>query len=135
MPTGGQLSSQKLFFNQQSEKREEGAITGEDYEDFRDRLGRISEMLQQQDLRDDARRVADNARQMRIDFSRDNQAPQAGAIDQRITEPLVELRQRISEEIAKLNKENPLAPIDRDPVPSEFRDLVRRYYEQLGAGN
>jgi hypothetical protein len=23
-------------------------------------------------------------------------------------------------------------PIDRDPVPSRYSDLVRRYYEQLG---
>jgi hypothetical protein len=71
---------------------------------------------------------------MRIDFQRDNEAPQAGTINKRIADPLVELRQRLSEEIAKLNKENPIAPIDRDPVPSEFRDLVRRYYEELGAG-
>lgn len=135
LPTGGQVAQPQLFFNRQSEKREEGPITGENYEDFRDRLGRISEMLTQEELRDSARRVGEDARSMRIDFSRDNQPPTAGAINERITEPLIELRQRISEEIAKLNKENPLAPIDRDPVPSEFRDLVRRYYEELGAGN
>ena len=25
-----------------------------------------------------------------------------------------------------------LVPIDRDPVPGRYSDLVRRYYEQLG---
>ena len=27
-----------------------------------------------------------------------------------------------------------LGPIDRDPVPNKFNDLVRRYYEKLGSG-
>ena len=104
------------------------------YEVFRDRLGNIEEMMPEEDLRNQVARIADDAREMRVDFSRDNLPPEAAAIDQRITQPLLELRQRLSEEIAKLNRENPIAPIDRDPVPSEFRDLVRRYYEELGSG-
>ncbi len=135
MPTDGGKPSGPLFFQQQSEQRNSGPITGEDYTEFRDRLGNIEEMLPQEDLRNAAARVADNAREMRVDFSRDNLPPGANAIEQKITDPLIELRQRVSEEIAKLNKENPIAPVDRDPVPSEFRDLVRRYYEELGSGN
>lgn len=134
MPTSAEGGGQVLFFQQSSEQRQTGPITGEDYKEFRDRLGNVEEMLQQEDLRNEVARIADNARAMRIDYSRDNLPPGAATIEQRITDPLVELRQRISEEIAKLNKENPIAPIDRDPVPSEFRDLVRRYYEELGAG-
>ena len=76
----------------------------------------------------------DEAKAMRIDFRRDNLPPAAASIRQRITDPLVELQSLLSDEIAKQNRENPIAPIDRDPVPSEFRDLVRRYYEELGAG-
>lgn len=135
LPTDGQVTNRPLFFTQQSERREAGPITGEDYKEFRDRLGSVEEMLPTDDLRDEARRVADDARQMRIDYSRNNDPPAAGTIDQRIVMPLVELRQRVSEEIAKLNRENPISPVDRDPVPAEFRDLVRRYYEELGAGN
>ncbi|MEM6277888.1 MAG: hypothetical protein AAF733_00315, partial [Verrucomicrobiota bacterium] len=135
LPTGNGKTATPLFFNQPSEQRRSGPITGEGYEEFRDRLGNIEEMVPQEDLRNQIARVGDNAREMRIDFSRDNLPPEAAAIDQRITQPLLELRQRLSEEIAKLNRENPIAPVDRDPVPSEFRDLVRRYYEELGSGN
>ena len=71
---------------------------------------------------------------MRIDYRRDNLPPQADQITTRITNPLVEMRNRLTEELAKLDKENPLAPIDRDPVPSEFRELVKKYYEELGSG-
>lgn len=123
-----------LFFNQKSEEKTPGPITGEDYGDWADRLSSIEEMLPQADLRNDLAQVQDDARAMRIDFRRDNAAPEAATIQKRITEPLLELRQRISEELAKMNRENPIAPIDRDAVPSEFRDLVRRYYEELGAG-
>ncbi len=123
-----------LFFNQKSEEKAPGPITGEDYGDWADRLSRIEEMLPQADLRNNLAQVQDDARAMRIDFRRDNAAPEAATIQKKITNPLLELRQRISEELAKMNRENPIAPIDRDAVPSEFRDLVRRYYEELGAG-
>jgi hypothetical protein len=135
LPTPGQIAGEPLFFDQTTEQRESGPITGEDYEAWSDRLASIEEMLPQDDLRNSVGQVRDDARSMRIDFRRDNQPPEAATINQKITEPLIELRQRLSEEIAKLNRENPVAPIDRDPVPSEFRDLVRRYYEELGAGN
>jgi len=124
-----------LFFQQESRRQSRpGPITGEDYEQWRDRLGAVEEMLSQDELRNRAARVRDEARALRSDFQRDNHPPGAAAIEQRITDPLVELRDRISEELSKMNEENPVAPIDRDPVPSEFRDLVRRYYEELGAG-
>ncbi|NLT69700.1 MAG: hypothetical protein GXX91_03275, partial [Verrucomicrobiaceae bacterium] len=134
-PSPGQTAGGPLFFDQDSEQREAGPITGEDYEAWSDRLAEIEEMLPQEDLRNAVGQVRDDARAMRIDFRRDNQPPGAATIQRKITEPLIELRQRLNEEIAKLNRENPVAPIDRDPVPSEFRDLVRRYYEELGAGN
>ncbi len=133
LPTGPLGSP--LFFDDSSEERRPGPITGEDYEQWADRLGNLEEMLPDEDLRNSVAQVRDDARAMRIDYRRDDLPPGAATINQRITEPLVELRQRISEELAKLNRENPVAPIDRDPVPSEFRDLVRRYYEELGAGN
>jgi hypothetical protein len=132
LPTGPLAGP--LFFDDSSEERRPGPITGEDYEQWADRLGNLEEMLPDEDLRNSVAKVRDDARAMRIDFRRDDLPPSAATINQKITEPLVELRQRLSEELAKLNRENPVAPIDRDPVPSEFRDLVRRYYEELGAG-
>lgn len=132
LPTGPLAGP--LFFDDSSEERRPGPITGEDYEQWADRLGNLEEMLPDEDLRNSVAKVRDDARAMRIDYRRDDLPPGAATINQKITEPLVELRQRISEELAKLNRENPVAPIDRDPVPSEFRDLVRRYYEELGAG-
>ena len=46
----------------------------------------------------------------------------------------MELRERVNEELSKRESQNPLAPLDRDPVPVRFRELVRRYYSELGTG-
>ena len=50
----------------------------------------------------------------------------------RIAGPLVQLRMRISEELARRESKEALVPIDRDPVPTRYSELVRRYYEELG---
>ena len=123
-----------MFFNQPEEEISLDPITGEGYEEFAKKLSNIEEMVEDEDLKNEIAKVSDNARAMRIDYRRDNLPPQADQITTRITNPLVEMRNRLTEELAKLDKENPLAPIDRDPVPSEFRELVKKYYEELGSG-
>ena len=123
-----------LFFQGNEETEPGGPIAGSDYEQFADRLRNVESMVEQDDLRNELAKVMDDARAMRIEFRRNNSPPQASTINQRITMPLVEIRDRVAEELAKLDKENPLAPIDRDPVPREYRELVRRYYEELGSG-
>ena len=133
-PGNGARGGQPLFFDRPEEQRVPGPITGEDFKQWADRLGNVEEMVDQEDIRNGIATILDDARAMRIDYRRDNLPPGADTIGKKITTPLVELRARLSEELAKLNKENPVAPIDRDPVPGEFRDLVRRYYENLGAG-
>jgi hypothetical protein len=126
--------SAPLFFQKEGESEPEGPITGKDYEEWADRLRNVENMVEADDLRNELAKVVDDARAMRIEFRKNNLPPQAATIDQRITLPLVEIRDRLVEELAKLDKENPLAPIDRDPVPREYRELVRRYYEELGSG-
>ncbi len=124
------------FFDQASEARpeDEAPLTGEEFAEWSDRLRSVEEILEMPDLKNNAARVLDNARSMRIDYRRNNLPPQVDDIQTRIIDPLVELRSRVSEELAKRNQENPLVPIDRDPVPPEYRDLVRRYYTELGTG-
>lgn len=49
--------------------------------------------------------------------------------------PLSELRDNVGEELRRLNPEDKVTPIDRDPVPVRYSDLVRRYYQSLAEGN
>lgn len=139
--TGGNLSSgggsggrQGWFFDEATELPRTGPITGEGYRDWADRLQQVQELLTDPALANEAARVADEARAMRVDHQRNNEPPQADELRTRISEPLVELRNRVLEELARKGAENPNVPIDRDPVPPAFRDLVRRYYTELGEG-
>jgi hypothetical protein len=114
---------------------ERGPLTGEDFRQWSDRLRDVEEMLDEPDLRNEAARIRDRARSMRVEFKRHGKEPQWNLVRQQITKPLTELRKRIDEELAKLESKEALVPIDRDPVPSRYAELVRRYYENLGGGD
>ena len=91
-------------------------------------------MLDDEELQREVARVRGRARDIRRDFNRHSKVPQWGFVDDQVTRPLAELRDRIDEELAKREQPDSRLPLDRDPVPSEFEDLVRQYYERLGSG-
>ncbi len=109
-----------------------GPLTGREFTQWSDRLRDVEEMLSEPDLRNDVARVRDRARAIRAEFTRHGKEPQWNLVEQFITNPLAELRKRIGEELAKLNSDEAMVPIDRDPVPGRYAELVRRYYENLG---
>jgi hypothetical protein len=51
-----------------------------------------------------------------------------------VSEPLNELRNRVAEAVRRRESPDARVPIDRDPVPPQFAEGVRRYYERLGSG-
>jgi hypothetical protein len=109
-----------------------GPLTGQDFRQWSDRLRDVEEMLNESEMRAEAARVRDRARAIRVEFKRHGKEPQWDLVQQMITKPLAELRDRISEELSALESDEAIVPIDRDPVPGRFADLVRRYYENLG---
>jgi len=109
-----------------------GPLTGRDFRQWSDRLRDVEEMFSEPDLRNDVARVRDSARAIRAEFTRHGTEPQWDLVVQQITKPLAELRNRIGEELAKLQSDEAMVPIDRDPVPGRYAELVRRYYENLG---
>ena len=124
-----------FFFDEGAEQVDRSPLTGAGYGEWTDRLRNVEELLNQPELRNEASKVLDNARALRIDHERNDVTPQAENLQMRITQPLVELRDRVAEELAKRNTNNPMVPVDRDPVPPAFRELVKRYYKELGNGN
>jgi hypothetical protein len=130
---GGALS-ESLFFDDSKEQSDTNVFTGDGYDRWSDRLRNVEELLNNPELRNEAAKVLDRARELRMNLKRSNEAPQVAVLNTRITQPLIELRDRVAEELSKKDAGNNLAPVDRDPVPAEFRDLVKRYYQELGAG-
>jgi hypothetical protein len=109
-----------------------GPLTGRDYRQWSDRLRDVEEMLNEQELRNNVARVRDRARAIRSEYTRHGKEPQWNLVQQFITSPLTELRKRIGEELARLESDEAMVPIDRDPVPGRYAELVKKYYENLG---
>ena len=92
-------------------------------------------MVDSAELRSEAARIRDRARDIRLDFRRNSKEPQWDLVEKMIAEPLRELKRNVSEELLRRSAEkNAPVLIDRDPVPVEFTDAVQKYYESLGSG-
>ena len=74
----------------------------------------------------------ERARMMRRDWRVEMKKPDWAKVELQIVRPLVEVRNRVAEELARRESKDSLAPIDRDPVPNRYTETVRRYYEELG---
>ena len=109
-------------------------MTGEGYAEWSDRLRDVEELLDMPNLRDQVANVRERARTLRLDYKKHAKPPQWDVVRNEIAQPLAEVRNRINEELAKRESKEALVPIDRDPVPQKFTELVRRYYEKLGSG-
>lgn len=112
-----------------------GPLTGGEFREWSERLGQVEELLDQPDLRGEVARIRDRARAMRAEFKRHSKEPKWDLVRGQVFQPLTELRNRVAEELARAQSTDSLVPIDRDPVPNKFSDLVRRYYEKLGEGS
>jgi hypothetical protein len=124
---GGDLTQ---LFNQDNWR---GPITGDDFRDWADRLRNVEETLSDEQLRSDAARIRDRATEVRRGV-RNGATPDWTKLQDLVAEPLNELSKNISDEIRKRESPDSLVPIDRDPVPPEYSEAVRRYYERLGSG-
>jgi hypothetical protein len=109
-----------------------GPLTGTDFVPWSDRLRDVEEMVEIPDLRNEIAAARERARLMRQEFKRDKKKPEWAAVKTQVLRPLVEVRERIAEELARRESADALVPIDRDPVPDRYSELVRRYYEKLG---
>jgi len=107
-------------------------LTGDNFVDWSDRLRDVEEMVDLPEVRNEVARIRDRARVMRMDLKRESKKPDWAVVRLQIAGPLVEVRDRVAEELARRESNDALVPIDRDPVPPQFSELVRRYYEQLG---
>lgn len=109
-----------------------GPITGEQFAEWSDRLRDVEEMVDLPDLRNEVSLARERARLMRQEFKGERKKPDWAKVELQVVKPLVEVRQKLQEELARREVKDSLVPIDRDPVPARYSELVRRYYENLG---
>ncbi|SMP78471.1 hypothetical protein SAMN06265222_12621 [Neorhodopirellula lusitana] len=110
-------------------------IAGDGFREWSDQLRDVEEMVDDPEIRSRAARIRDRARDVRADLLRKSKTPQWDLVEDMIAEPLRELQRDVQEEWMRRSAEkNALVPVDRDPVPNQYRDAVQRYYERLGSG-
>ena len=109
-------------------------IAGEDFRDWSDRLRDVEEMVDDPELRTEAARIRQRARDVRRELKRHSVEPNWDLIRIEVSEPLVELRDRVAEELLRRTNKDALIPLDRDPAPPKYSEQTRRYYERLGSG-
>jgi hypothetical protein len=117
-------------------ERQFAPLTGgrEGFRDWSDRLRDVEEMVQDPELRAEAARIRERARAIRADVQRHSAEPNWELVQQQVAGPLFELRDRVAEELLRRTAKKAIVPLDRDPVPPQFSEKTRRYYEQLGSG-
>ncbi|MFT5094080.1 MAG: hypothetical protein ACI93T_002911, partial [Porticoccaceae bacterium] len=109
-------------------------ITGQGFVQWSDQVRNIEELIDDPKMRAEVARIREAARSMRAEFKRHSKEPQWGLVRMQILEPLSEIQEKLKEEIARRESPDSLVPIDRDPVPDKYAELVRRYYERIGSG-
>lgn len=114
--------------------RESAPISGEDFLNWSDRLRDVEEMVDDPELRAEAARIRDQARAIRAEMKRHSKEPNWNLVRVNVAEPLVELSNRVSDELLRRNSKQAIVPLDRDPVPPKYSEKTRRYYERLGSG-
>lgn len=111
-----------------------GPITGDDFRPWGDRLRNVEDLLDDPELSAEAARIRDRAEAARAEYKRHAKEPDWNKLTDLVAEPLRELQHRINQEIRRRESPDALVPIDRDPVPAEYTEQVRLYFERLGSG-
>ena len=110
-----------------------GPITGNNFVNWSDRLRDVEQVLDSQDLRNQLTTVRERTAVMRAEYRDRGQKPASQTVRQEILVPLTQVRVWVQEELTRRQNSESLVPLDRDPVPEVYSELVRKYYEKLGS--
>jgi len=111
-----------------------GPVTGSDYSSWTGRLRDVEQVLDAPEMRNQLATVRERVAALRAEFRRNGQKPDPQTVQNKVLQPLTEVRAWLRDELARRQDANSLVPLDHDPVPEHYSDLVRQYYEKLGGG-
>ena len=110
----------------------DGPLTGLDYRDWEDRLREVEEVIEIPELRNQVSEVRQRARDIRRENKENGKPPKWDLVDMQILRPMTEINKRLEQELSLRQPKRVLVPVDHDPGPEQYSELVRRYYERLG---
>lgn len=110
-----------------------GPITGSEYVNWADRLRDVERAVDPADIRNQLANARERASALRSEYRRQGRAPDTNVLRQEILMPMTRARVWLREELARKEQPAALAPLDRDAVPDNYAELVKKYYENLGS--
>jgi hypothetical protein len=110
-----------------------GPITGNNYAAWSQQLRDVESVLDSPDLRNQLTTVRDRVGDYRAAYRNGRQIPSSEIVREQLLLPLAQVQVWVSEELARQENGDSLVPLDRDPVPENYSELVRKYYEKLGS--
>jgi hypothetical protein len=111
-----------------------GPVTGGDYASWTERVREVEQVLDAPDMRNQLAAVRERVGVMRAQFRRTGRKPDPDEVQVEVLDPMTQIRTWLRDELARRQDANSLVPLDHDPVPENYSDLVRKYYEMLGGG-
>ena len=111
-----------------------GPVTGNEYASWAERLRDVEQVLDAADMRNQLAAARERVGAMRAEFQRTGKKPDPQTVRTQVLAPMTDVRAWLREELARRENANSLVPLDHDPVPENYSDLVRQYYEKLGGG-
>ena len=110
----------------------DGPLTGLDYRDWENRLREVEEVIEIPELRNQVSEVRQSARDIRRENRENGKPPKWDLVDMQVLRPMTEINKRLEQELSLRQPKRELVPVDHEPVPAQYSELVRRYYERLG---
>jgi hypothetical protein len=111
-----------------------GPITGNDFVNWADRMRDVEQVVDSPELRNQLASVREHVAAFRADYRQHKVKPDPKLLRAEVLNPLAEVRTRLDEDLARLANAKSLVPLDHDPVPENYSEMVRKYYEKLGGG-
>lgn len=107
-------------------------LTGAGFNEWFERLRTVEELTQSPEARQQLAGARETAEELRRDFKRHSKEPRWSTVESGIAAPLAAARVLLRQELARRENPQALQPVDRDPVPENYAESVRKYYEALG---
>ena len=111
-----------------------GPILGHDFANWADRMRDVEQVVDSVELRNRLAAAREHIAAFRAEYRLHGRKPPAEVVKVQVLDPMTEVRVQLQEDLARLENARSLVPLDHDPVPDNYSELVRKYYEKLGGG-
>jgi hypothetical protein len=110
-----------------------GPITGNNFVDWSERVRDVEQAVDSPDVRNQLATARERVGAYRRAYRETGRLPSPEELQNKALAPLALARDWVGQELSRAQNNRSLVPLDRDPAPDKYSDLLRKYYEKLGS--